>query len=410
MQSNPVSSDSRESLARDMGAIARIGAVPTILRMICDETGMGFAAVARVTDTCWTACAVHDRVNFGLKAGDQLELRTTLCFESRAARAPIIIDQFSEDATYRDHHTPAIYGLESYISVPIVLPDGEYFGNLCAIDARPAKVSEPRVVRMFEVFASLIAMQLDNEMRQWSTEAQLTTERENAALREQFIAVLGHDLRTPLSAVNATAELLVRRQSEPDLVTAGQRLKRTVARMTRLIDDVMDFARGRLGGGIALSLQTIADLGTRWQAVVDELKDANPERRIVCDIANTSPVSGDPGRLQQLLSNLVANALVHGAEDTPVVVRVTNDAAHVVLTVSNDGNPIPEHLQRKVFEPYWRPPTSAPGGGLGLGLFICKQIVEAHAGTLEVCSTAEQGTCFTVRIPSMPQSADPIPI
>ncbi|MFC7634600.1 sensor histidine kinase [Paraburkholderia humisilvae] len=275
-------------------------------------------------------------------------------------------------------------------------------------DAGPAKVSEPRVVRMFEVFASLIAMQLDNEMRQWSTEDQLTTERENAALREQFIAVLGHDLRNPLSAVNATAELLVRRQSDPDLVIAGQRLKRTVARMTGLIDDVMDFARGRLGGGIALSLQPITDLSTRWQAVIDELRDANPGRRIVCDIANVSPVRGDPGWLQQLLSNLLGNALVHGAEDTAVIVYVINDAAQVVLTVSNDGNPIPEHLQRRVFEPYWRPPSSAPGGGLGLGLFICKQIVEAHSGTLDVCSTAERGTCFTVRIPFMLHSANPI--
>jgi signal transduction histidine kinase len=406
MQSIPVSSDSRESIARDIGTIARISAVPAILKMICDETGMGFSAVARVTDATWTACAVHDRVNFGLKAGGSLELRTTLCFESRAARTPIIIDQFSADATYRNHHTSTIYGLESYISIPIVLPNGEYFGNLCAIDARPAKVSEPRVVRMFEVFASLIAMQLDNEMRQSSTEAQLTSERENAALREQFIAVLGHDLRNPLSAVNATAELLVRRQSDTDLVTAGQRLKRTVARMTRLIDDVMDFARGRLGGGIALNLQSITDLSVLWQAVVDELKDANTGRRIECDITTVSPVHGDPGRLQQLLSNLLGNAIVHGAEDTPVVVRAINDATHVVLTVSNGGNPIPEHLHIKVFEPYWRPASSAPGGGLGLGLFICKQIVEAHSGTLEVCSTAEQGTCFTARIPSAALSAE----
>jgi signal transduction histidine kinase len=393
------SPDSRELLARDIGAVARIGAVPSILKMICDETGMGFAAVARVTDATWTACAVHDTVNFGLKAGGQLELQTTLCYESRAARVPIIIDRFSTDATYRGHHTPAIYGLESYISVPIVLPNGEYFGNLCAIDARPAKVSEPRIVRMFEVFSNLIAMQLDNEKRQWSTEAQLTTERETAALREQFIAVLGHDLRNPLSAVNATAELLVRRQSDPDLVTAGQRLKRTVTRMARLIDDVMDFARGRLGGGIALSIQAIHDLGTYLQAAVDELKDANPSRTVLCEIAVTSTVQGDVGRLQQLLSNLLGNALAHGAEDLPITVRASNDAAQVVISVTNGGNPIPGHLLSKVFEPYWRPSSSAPGGGLGLGLFICKQIVEAHAGTLEVSSNGEQGTCFTARIP-----------
>jgi signal transduction histidine kinase len=400
MQTLPAAPDSRESLARDIGAVSRIGAVPSILQMICDETGMGFAAVARVTDATWTACAVHDTVSFGLKAGGQLELKTTLCYESRAARAPIIIDHFSDDATYRGHHTAAVYGLESYISVPIVLPNGDYFGNLCAIDARPAKVSESRVVRMFEVFANLIAMQLDNEQRQWSTEALLTTERETAALREQFIAVLGHDLRNPLSAVSATAELLVRRQSEPELVTAGQRLKRTVARMTRLIDDVMDFARGRLGGGIQLSIQTVDDLSAHLQAVVDELRVANPSRTVMCDISIVSPVRGDLSRIQQLFSNLLGNAVTHGANDLPVNVLVTDDAEHVVIAVTNRGNPIPEDLVAKVFEPYWRPPTSGPGGGLGLGLFICKQMVEAHAGTLEVCSSLEQGTCFTARIPS----------
>lgn len=250
MEELPASPDSRESLARHIGAVARIGAVPSILQMICDETGMGFAAIVRVTHATSTACAVLDNVNFGLKPGGQLELQTTLCFESRAARAPIVVDRFSEVATYRSHHTPAIYGLESYISVPIVLPNGDYFGNLCAIDARPARVSEPCVVRLFEVFANLIGMQLENERRQWSTETMLNEERATAALREQFIAVLGHDLRNPLSAVNATAELLIRRESEPELVTAEQRLRWTAIRMAALINDVMDFTRGRLGGGI----------------------------------------------------------------------------------------------------------------------------------------------------------------
>lgn len=400
MQNLPASPDSRESLARDIGAVSRIAAVPSILQMICAETGMGFAAVARVTDATWTACAVHDTVNFGLKAGGQLELKTTLCFESRAARSAIVIDQFSTDTTYRGHHTPAIYGLESYISVPIILPNGDYFGNLCAIDARPAKVSELRVVRMFEVFATLIAMQLDNEMRQWSTEALLTSERETAALREQFIAVLGHDLRNPLSAVNATAELLVRQSSDPNMISAGQRLKRTVKRMAQLIDDVMDFARGRLGGGIPVNIETVDDLGLHLREVVDELRDANPSRTVQCDIALTCAVSCDQGRLQQLLSNLLGNALAHGAPDAPIKVDVSGDETQVVVSVANRGTPIPEELLHKVFEPYWRPATSTPGGGLGLGLFISKQIVEAHGGMLDVCSNLEQGTIFTARLPN----------
>jgi len=391
--------DSGEALARDIGAVARIGAVPSMLKMICEETGMGFAAVARVTDATWTACAVLDKVGFGLKPGGQLQLQTTLCFESRAARLAIVIDDFSESEKYRAHHTPAIYGLRSYISVPIVLPDGEYFGNLCAIDASPAAVSDPKIVRMFEVFANLIGMQLDSEQRQWSTESQLLRERETATLREQFIAVLGHDLRNPLSAVSATAEILSRREAEPDIAAIGHRLKRTASRMARLIDDVMDFARGRMGSGMAIALNDESELGVHLRAVVDELCMAYPSRVVDCSISLSGPARCDIARLQQLMSNLLANALTHGSPDAPVVVRAILEAGMLVLTVSNAGEPIPPQLLPRVFEPYWRPKTSAPGGGLGLGLYICQQIVKAHGGTLEVCSSITDGTRFTARIP-----------
>lgn len=399
MFNKPPSADSSQSIARDLGLISRIGAVPSMLKMICDETGMGFAAVARVTDESWTACAVQDNIGFGLKPGGQLELQTTLCFESRAARAPIVIDDFALDTTYRDHHTPAIYNLRSYISVPIVTSSGSYFGNLCAIDPRPARVSEARVVRMFEVFATLIAMQIESEQRQWTTEAQLTSERETATLREQFIAVLGHDLRNPLSAVNATAEYLALRSDDTKLVSAGMRLKRTVARMSQLIDDVMDFARGRLGSGIAVSIEPIDDIDERLRAVVDELKIANASREVVTEFSLSARVHCDAARIQQLLSNLLGNALTHGAANHAVVVRTVAEGSEAVISVSNGGEPIPSHMLPKVFEPYWRPPSSSPGGGLGLGLYICKQIVEAHGGTVEVCSSASEGTCFTARLP-----------
>jgi signal transduction histidine kinase len=411
MENLPASPDSQESIARDIGAVTRIGAVPSILRMVCDETGMGFAAVARVTDATWTACAVQDNVGFGLKPGGQLELQTTLCFESRGARAAIIVDEFSKDATYRGHHTPAIYGLESYISVPIVLPSGEYFGNLCAIDAKPAKVSEPRVVRMFEVFANLIAMQLDSEKRQWTTEAQLTRERETASLREQFIAVLGHDLRNPLAAVSATAEVLSRRKSEPDLEKMGKRLAATATRMSKLIDDVLDFARGRLGSGMKVAVREVDDIERQLGTVLDEFRSANPSRTLSAVFDVEATVRCDLLRVQQLLANLIANALTYGSADSAIEVRVESRAASrvegrvderqgaLLLSVANEGEPIPPHLQHKIFDPYWRPSNSAPGGGLGLGLFICKQIVEAHGGELTLVSSAEQGTRFAARIP-----------
>lgn len=399
MNELPTGDNEAAAIARDIDAVSRIDAVPSILRLICKNTGMGFAAVARVTEHTWTACAVQDELNFGLVAGGQLDLHTTLCFESRAARAPIVIDNFGKDAVYSGHHTARIYNLGSYISVPIILPDGRYFGNLCAIDPNPATVSDARTLSMFEVFADLIAIQLATEGRNQATEAALFNERENSSLREQFIAVLGHDLRNPLSAVSATAELLTLRKNAPDLVKIGQRLKTTTSRMARLIDDVMDFARGRLGSGIGVSIDRVDDLASALRVVVAEVREANPERVLADDIAISTPVRCDRTRVQQLLSNLLGNAMTHGAVEFPVVVKARVENGEFTLTVLNGGNAIAADALGKVFEPYWRPPTSKPGGGLGLGLYICKQIVSAHGGTLNVRSSVEEGTVFVARLP-----------
>ncbi|HEX3635157.1 MAG TPA: GAF domain-containing sensor histidine kinase [Paraburkholderia sp.] len=399
MNKLPLGDDEAAQITRDIETIRRIDAVPSILRLICKNTGMGFAAVARVTEQSWTACAVQDEVNFGLAAGGQLDLHTTLCFESRAARASIVIDNFGNDPVYKGHHTARIYNLGSYISVPIVLPDGSYFGNLCAIDPNPNEISDARTLSMFEVFAELIALQIATEGRQQAAEEALSREREISSLREQFIAVLGHDLRNPLSAVSATAELLALRKNEPDLVKIGQRLKTTTFRMARLIDDVMDFARGRLGSGIGVSIDDVDDLAMALRVVIAESREANPERMLVDDIAIGTRVRCDRTRVQQLLSNLLGNAVTHGSAAFPVVVQARVEGSEFVLAVSNGGNAIAPDALNRVFEPYWRPPTSKPGGGLGLGLYICKQIVSAHGGALEVRSSVEDGTVFVARLP-----------
>jgi signal transduction histidine kinase len=392
-------SDSDKDIARDVAAVARIGAVPSMLRVICKNTGLGFAAVARVTEGTWTACAVQDNIEFGLVAGGQLDVHTTLCSESRARRVPIVVDHASTDPVYRNHHTPRIYNIESYISVPIILPNGEYFGNLCAIDPRPAVVSDTRTLTMFTLFAELIALQLDSERERSATEAALLDERATAELREQFIAVLGHDLRNPLAAVGATAELLTRRE-DPGLVSLGMRLRTTTKRMSRLIDDVLDFARGRLGGGLGVTLAPANDMTDVLADIVAELRTAYPGRVVLEHIEVYRSIDCDRGRVQQLLSNLLANALHHGAPDQPVIVDVRVAEDELVIAVSNLGYPIGLADLEKVFEPYWRPATSQPGGGLGLGLYICSQIVKAHGGVLSVSSSAESGTCFVARIPA----------
>ncbi len=391
--------DSAEAIARDVAAVGRISAVPALLKVICQNTGMGFAAVARVTNGTWTACAVEDTIAFGLLPGGQLQVKTTLCSESRTARQPVVIDRASTDPVYFNHHTPRMYNIESYISVPIIHTNGDYFGNLCAIDPRPAVVSDPRVVAMFTAFADLIARQLENEERQERTESALQSERATAELREEFIAVLGHDLRNPLQAVSATAELLVRRQAEPDLVKLGTRLKASTRRMSALIDDVLDFARTRLGSGVGLRIREADFLASGLMDVVEEVRAANPLLHIDTDIAINGAVRCDQGRIQQVLSNLLGNAVTHGAPDQPIAVRAAVEGDRLVLSVTNGGTPIPPDDLPKIFQPYWRPAHSKPGGGLGLGLYIASEIVAGHGGTLQVTSCASEGTRFLVTLP-----------
>lgn len=390
--------DSDEAIARDIAAIGQLSAVSSMLQIVCSSTGMGFAAVARVTDGNWTACAVQDNIQFGLKAGGRLDVKTTLCSEARAARQPVVIDHASEDPAYRDHHTPRIYNIQSYISVPIILPSGEYFGNLCAIDPQPKRVSDERTVTMFTVFANLISLQLETEARQQATESALLDERATSELREQFIAVLGHDLRNPLNTVSITADLL-EQQGKVDLPLLAKRLKSATRRMTKLIDDVLDFARGRMGKGMGVSLSTSSDLAAALKDVVAELRTANPDRKVTDRIVVDQTVHCDRGRIQQLLSNLLGNALVYGSRELPVGVDVSIEGERLMIAVSNGGQPIaPENLD-KVFEPYWRPASGGPQGGLGLGLYICSQIVKAHGGSLNVTSSMEEGTRFVARLP-----------
>src|SRR4029078_10327901 len=121
-------------LSADIAAVQGIAAVPRILEVVCRSTGMGLSAVARVTEQRWICCAVRDEIEFGLKPGGELKVETTICHEIRQSQKAVIIDDVADDTMFCGHHTPAMYGFQSYISVPIILADGTFFGTLCAID------------------------------------------------------------------------------------------------------------------------------------------------------------------------------------------------------------------------------------------------------------------------------------
>jgi signal transduction histidine kinase len=396
--------DSSEDSARAVAAIARIDAVPTLLNVLCELTDMRVAVIARVTDSSWTACAVKDENHFGLRPGMVLQVNTAPYFDARASRAPIVIEHASSDPRYRHHEALKRYQIESYVSVPIIRAIGGYFGILSALDPSPSKSQEPRILSMFTEFAALIASQLDHQVTQDQEHRALLDERAAGELREQFIAILGHDLRNPLHAVSASSAMLERRLTDPKSLEFVSRIKTNVRRMSALIDDVLDFARGRLGGGIGLELTDVENVNVGLTTVVQEMEDAQPECEIISHISVERAVRCDLGRLQQVASNLLANALTHGLPHSPIEISASADENDLVLEVWNAGEPIPAESLAKIFEPFWRHSVSASRNGLGLGLHICSQIVRAHQGRISVKSTRESGTRFTVHLPLGPMT------
>jgi signal transduction histidine kinase len=385
-------SDFRE----DIEAVRLIAAVPTILSVVCRVTGMGFTAVARVTANRWVCLAVNDEIDFGLKPGGELKVETTICKEVREKREATIIDHVAEDEVYRGHPTPAMYGFQSYISMPIFLKDGGFFGTLCAIDPRPAKLKNTGTIEMFKLFAELIASQLDAGQELATAQASLIDARAASKLREQFIAVLGHDLRNPLASVSAGTHLLQKTTLDEKARSIVGMMEKSVTRMSALIGDVLDFARGRLGGGITLKRSATSFEPILGQ-IVAELQSTYPDRTIDAVFDATQKVYADGPRIGQLLSNLLDNALKYGAPDETVRVTASSNG-QLVLAVHNKGEPIPAAAMDRLFLPFSRGEVSQHQQGLGLGLYIASEIARAHGGKLDVASSAE-GTTFTFSMP-----------
>lgn len=395
----------RHDFQSDIDAISEIAAVPSILEVISETTGMRFVAVARVTEGRWVACKVLDGIDFGLKEGGELAVETTICHEFRASHEPVAIDDVA-NSPYFAHHTPIQYGFQSYISVPIVRKDGTLFGTLCAIDPKPAQVNNKRTLTMFRLFAEMIANHLDARMQLLESEENLRLEVEISKVREQFVAVLGHDLRNPLASMVAGTRVLAKSALDDRAKAVVQLMLKSVDRMSNLVDNVMDFARGRLGGGITLKL-TDQPLQPTLEQVVDEMRSIWVDREIDAEFRVSHPVPMDHPRLAQLFSNLLGNALTHGSAGSPIKIVAETTPEAFELWIGNAGDPIPEDSLERLFQPFTRPVDHASKEGLGLGLYIASQIAEAHGGTLTVTSSPEE-TRFTLRVPASPDAASQV--
>lgn len=412
-------------LRAHVDAVQQIDAVPKILDSVGRITGMRFVAIARVTTDHWLCCAVRDHINFGLTPGGELRVETTICSEIREHGEVVVINDVQADGAYCNHPTPAQYGFRSYISAPIRLANGAIWGTLCAIDPEPRDLKRPEIINMFELFGELIAAQLDmttrfeqsqsdlsiseaslraSEHDRLSAEASLRLsqadlidERKTAELREQFIGVLGHDLRNPLASIEAGLRILVKNLDNGRAPAIIAEMQKPVLRMAGLVDNIMDFARGRLGGGLTIKPDARQPLTPVLEQVVNEIRLAWPERRIDTVIEIEEPVCCDRSKLGQLFSNLLGNAITYGDAATPILVTAKTADAEFTLCVTNYGTPISEKAMRNLFQPYTRGDRPSQQG-LGLGLYIASEIARAHAGKLDAVSTPEK-TIFTFTMP-----------
>lgn len=230
-------------------------------------------------------------------------------------------------------------------------------------------------------------------------EALLSSTQKEGELREQFIAILGHDLRNPLASIASAMNIL----SRSELSESNERIisltKGSVQRMSLLIDNILDFARNRLGGGIDLKTSTGSALEHEIRQVVAELRSAHEDRDIQVNVSDVDTINCDVPRIGQLLSNLLGNAISYGDRDRPIFVDAGKSGSNdFELSVKNFGPPILPSAIDRLFDPYIRSTNHEDREGLGLGLHIASEIAKAHGGSLDVLSDVTH-TKFTLHIP-----------
>ena len=220
-------------------------------------------------------------------------------------------------------------------------------------------------------------------------------------VRERFVAILGHDLRDPLSTVVISANMLAANPSlKSEHRVVASRIVRACDRMQRMISDVLDFARGHLGSGIPAN-PTLNDIGEICRAAADEIIGANPQRQVAVDLQGDLRGAFDRDRVHQAMTNLLANAIHHSQGSIEVRAHETEDRHAIITEVTSHGDVIPEDLRHRLFDPFAQADVAGPRHGLGLGLFIVQQIALAHGALCDVDSD-ETGTTFSIRWPRTP--------
>jgi len=422
---------------KDIDDIQQIPGIKQMLDVICSTTGMGFAAVARVTDDRWITCSSRDDLNFGLKPGDELDIKTTICNEIMQREEAVIIDNVKEDPLYHDHHTPAIYKFQSYISVPIIRKDGSFFGTICAIDPNPISLKVSKVKEMFTLFSDLISFHLEaldtnreiiEKLRQEKifnevlekqvAEKTLELKAKNTALKkmnhelEAFAYISSHDLQEPLRKIQTIATIIAEKESD-NLSESGKdyfkRMQSAAQRMQSLIKDLLAYSRT----AIAEKKYEQTNLDELMLDVMADLKEVLHNKNIQIDADNLGSANVIPFQFRQLLYNLVSNSIKFAMPGTPSHIVITSktgsnkdfDALTLPqgqfnnITITDNGIGFhPSHSER-IFHLFQRLHDREKIQGTGIGLAIVKKVVENHNGYIIAKGEPDKGASFDIYIP-----------
>ena len=404
------------ALSRDIENIKRIPIVPTMLEVICRSTGMGFAAIARVTQEKWIACSVRDEILFGLESGGELMLETTICNEIRQSHESVIIDNVAE-STFSNHHTPLMYGFQSYISVPIFLKNGEFFGTLCAIDPKPALLNNSQTIGMFNLFADLISFHLESlqliersdiEVRELNRKLQNSTDE-----NRQYRHISNHNLQEPLRKIRVFSNMLIDSkvlQNPEKMQSIAVKINSSAQRFSMMIKDLSDFSDLNNNTNFVT-----VDLN---KVVSDVCTQLNPQLKAKAAIVHTEElptIFASALQMEQLFYHLINNAIKFSKVGVVPEIRISSrkldeteksnlllpkvELRYTEIRIEDNGIGIEKLLLEKIFDIFSRLNFDLVQEGDGIGLAYCRKIVRNHGGSISAQSEYHIGTTFSIVFP-----------
>lgn len=374
--------------------------VQTVLKVLRRVTGLRAVMIAEAGEELAKINAVLDESGFGLQMGDALDSSTTYCQIVWKTKKPLHIEHASQNPDFSSHPGLKVHGVESYMSVPVFRSNGEIFGNLCAFDTVPAQLSAENI-ELFEIFSELITYELESQIEKNQLAEKLETAKELSETRTRLMSILGHDLRNPLNTILMAAKIQLRNENADAQTTdLAQKIVRSGERMQKLINDILDTAKKERHLALP-DVREEVDLCELLTQITEEFRLSHPDQTI--ELSGDESCSGlwNTGRIVQVYSNLLSNAVQHSEKNSPVVINLEGKKEAVEVSVWNRGKVITDEDKENLFEPFWQgsQKNTSNKNGLGLGLYIVQQIMKLQGGRIEVASSAAEGTKFTAVFP-----------